>query len=153
MFARFFKCSEEAAVQTTPSVAKAVGESMRRRDDTPKAEGAETDREKVKRPHLDGELDEEAVKSAVMRGERVFVVEAIASLGRLDTTVVQKAFSRASAKGVSAMAWKAGLSAELAHQMQLRLAKVPPDEAIKPVGGGYAMSDDDLDWQIEFFGG
>ena len=87
-----------------PSVAKAVGESMRRRDDTPKAEGAETDREKVKRLHLDGELDEEAVKSAVMRGERVFVVEAIASLGRLDTTVVQKAFSRASAKGVSAMA-------------------------------------------------
>ena len=136
-----------------PSVAKAVGESMLRREDTPKAEGAETDREKVKRLHLDGELDEEAVKSAVMRGERVFVVEAIASLGRLDTTVVQKAFSLASAKGVSAMAWKAGLSAELAHQMQLRLAKVPPDEAIKPVGGGYAMSDDDLDWQIEFFGG
>ena len=80
-------------------------------------------------------------------------IEAIASLSRLDTTVVQKAFSLASAKGVAAMSWKAGLSAEPAHQMQLRLAKVPPDEAIGPVDGGYALSDTDLDWQIEFLGG
>lgn len=120
---------------------------------SPEAEDEETDREKVRRMHLDGQLDEESVKAAVLRGDRHFVIEAIASLSRLDTTVVQKAFSLASAKGVAAMTWKAGLSAEPAHQMQLRLAKVPPDEAIGPVDGGYALSDTDLDWQIEFFGG
>ncbi|MGB0632348.1 MAG: DUF2336 domain-containing protein [Alphaproteobacteria bacterium] len=136
-----------------PTVTEAIGENMRRRIGDAQSEVTESDREKVQRLHLDGKLDEVVVKSAVMRGERVFVVEAIASLGRLDTAVVQKAFSLASAKGVAAMAWKAGLSAELAHQMQLRLAKVPPDEAIKPSGGGYAMSDKALDWQVEFFGG
>ena len=120
---------------------------------SPEAEDEETDREKVRRMHLDGQLDEESVKAAALRGDRLFVIEAIASLSRLDTTVVQKAFSLASAKGVAAMTWKAGLSAEPAHQMQLRLAKVPPDEAIGPVDGGYALSDTDLDWQIEFFGG
>lgn len=120
---------------------------------SPEAEDEETDREKVRRMHLDGQLDEESVKAAVLRGDRLFVIEAIASLSRLDTAVVQKAFSLASAKGVAAMTWKAGLSAEPAHQMQLRLAKVPPDEAIGPVDGGYALSDTDLDWQIEFFGG
>lgn len=120
---------------------------------SPEAEDEETDREKVRRMHLDGQLDEESVKAAVLRGDRLFMIEAIASLSRLDTTVVQKAFSLASAKGVAAMTWKAGLSAEPAHQMQLRLAKVPPDEAIGPVDGGYALSDTDLDWQIEFFGG
>ena len=120
---------------------------------SPEAEDEETDREKVRRMHLDGQLDEESVKAAVLRGDRLFMIEAIASLSRLDTTVVQKAFSLASAKGVAAMSWKAGLSAEPAHQMQLRLAKVPPDEAIGPVHGGYALSDTDLDWQIEFFGG
>lgn len=120
---------------------------------SPEAEDEETDREKVRRMHLDGQLDEESVKAAVLRGDRLFVIEAIASLSRLDTTVVQKAFSLASAKGVAAMTWKAGLSAEPAHEMQLRLAKVPPDEAIGPVDGGYALSDTDLDWQIEFFGG
>lgn len=120
---------------------------------SPEAEDEETDREKVRRMHLDGQLDEESVKAAVLRGDRLFVIEAIASLSRLDTTVVQKAFSLASAKGVAAMTWKAGLSAEPAHQMQLRLAKIPPDEAIRPGDGGYALSDTDLDWQIEFFGG
>ena len=120
---------------------------------SPEAEDEETDREKVRRMHLDGQLDEESVKAAVLRGDRLFVIETIASLSRLDTAVEQKAFSLASAKGVAAMTWKAGLSAELAHQMQLRLAKVPPDQAIGPVDGGYALSDTDLDWQIEFFGG
>lgn len=120
---------------------------------SPEAEDEETDREKVRRMHLDGQLDEESVKAAVLRGDRLFVIEAIASLSRLDTAVEQKAFSLASAKGVAAMSWKAGLSAEPAHEMQLRLAKVPPDEAIGPVDGGYALSDTDLDWQIEFFGG
>ena len=120
---------------------------------SPEAEDEETDREKVRRMHLDGQLDEKSVKAAVLRGDRHFVIEAIASLSRLDTAVVQKAFSLASTTGVAAMTWKAGLSAEPAHQMQLRLAKVPPDEAIGPVDGGYALSDTDLDWQIEFFGG
>ena len=120
---------------------------------SPEAEDEETDREKVRRMHLDGQLNEESVKAAVLRGDRLFVIEAIASLSRLDTAVEQKAFSLASAKGVAAMTWTAGLSAEPAHQMQLRLAKVPPDEAIGPVDGGYALSDTDLDWQIEFFGG
>lgn len=76
--------------------------------------------------------------------------EAIAVLGG---TAVRKAFSLASAKGVAALSWKAGLSAELAHQLQLRLAKVFPSEAIKPRGGNYGMSEKDLAWQVEFFGG
>jgi len=66
---------------------------------------------------------------------------------------VRKAFSLASAKGVAAMSWKAGLSAELAHQMQLRLAKVSPSDALKPRSGTYAMSEKDMAWQIEFLGG
>ena len=136
-----------------PAVTEAIGANVRRRIEEPDAEEEETDREKVQRMHLDGTLDEEAVKAAMLRGDRIFVVQAIASLSRLDATVVQKAFSLASAKGVAAVTWKAGLSAELAHQIQLRLAKVPPDEAIAPSGDGYALSDDDLDWQIEFFGG
>lgn len=136
-----------------PAVTETIGENVRRRMEQPASDNEETDREKVQRMHLDGSLDEGSVKAAMLRGERIFVVEAIASLSRLDTTVVQKAFSLASAKGVAAMTWKAGLSAELAHQIQLRLAKVPPDEAIAPSGESYALSDDDLDWQIEFFGG
>ena len=48
----------------------------------------------------------------MLRGDRQFVIEAIAVLGGTDLPAVRKAFSLASAKGVAALSWKAGLSAE-----------------------------------------
>ena len=81
------------------------------------------------------------------------MIEAIASLGRLETTVMQKVFPLASAKGVPAMTWKAVLSSDLTPWMQICLAKIFPDEALKSTSGNYAMTEMDFDWQSEFFGG
>ena len=141
-----------------PAVTQAIGEGVRRRlGEGGRAETAEEDSEsasdKVRRLLAEKKLDEGAVKAAMLRGDRQFVIEAVAALGRIGAPVVRKAFSLASGKGVAAMAWKAGLSAELAHQLQLRLAKVAPSDAIKPSGGRYSLSDKDLNWQVEFFGG
>lgn len=140
-----------------PDVIETIGDGVRKRlggsDGEAEPEDAETASDKVRRLFAEKKLDDAAVKAAMLRGERPFVIEAIAVLGEIDSVAVRKAFSLASAKGVTAMAWKAGLSADLAHQLQLRLAKVPPSEAIKPAGGGYSLSEKDLDWQIEFFGG
>ncbi len=141
-----------------PAVAQAIGEGMRRRlgnggGADSAAEDPESAIDKVRRLLAEKNLEDRAFKAATLRGVRQFVIEAVAVLGQLGTPAVRKAFSLASAKGVAAMAWKAGLSAELAHQLQLRLAKVAPSEAIKPSGGGYSLSAKDLDWQIEFFGG
>lgn len=141
-----------------PAVVESIGAGVRRRLDDGAVAGAEPeDREsatdRVRRLFAEKKLDEAAVKTAMLRGDRPFVIEAVTVLSDIDGAAVRKAFSLSSGKGVAAMAWKAGLSADLAHQLQLRLAKVPPSEAVKPAGGGYSMSDKDLDWQIEFFGG
>ena len=139
-----------------PEVTAAIGEGVRRRMGSAADDGAddpESAADKVRRLLAEKKLDEAAVKAAMLRGDRQFVIEAVAVLGEIGSAAVRKAFSLASAKGVVAMVWKAGLSAELAHQLQLRLAKVAPSEAIKPSGGRYSLSDKDLDWQVEFFGG
>jgi uncharacterized protein (DUF2336 family) len=139
-----------------PAVTEAIGEGVRRRiggADEAEADDPESATDKVRRLFAEKKLDEAAVKAAMLRGDRQFVIEAVAVLGEIGSPAVRKAFSLASAKGVTAMAWKAGLSADLAHQLQLRLAKVAPSEAIKPSGGRYSLSDKDLDWQVEFFGG
>lgn len=138
-----------------PDVADAIGKGVRRRlgGDVADDDDGETIVEKVRRLFDEQRLTESDVKAAMLRGDRQFAIEAIAILGDTAPPGVRKAFSLASAKGVAAMCRKAGLSAELAHQLQLRLAKVPPSEAIKPKGGGYALSDKDLEWQVEFFGG
>ena len=135
---------------------EAIGEGVRRRiggAGEAEADDPESAADKVRRLFAEKKLNEAAVKAAMLRGDRQFVIEAAAVLGEITSPAVRKAFTLASAKGVAAMAWKAGLSAELAHQLQLRLAKVAPSEAIKPSGGRYSLSDKDLDWQVEFFGG
>lgn len=138
-----------------PGVTDAIGEGVRRRlgDAGVDGEDGEPADEKVRRLYAEQRLTESDVKAAMLRGDRQFVFEAIAVLGETDGAAVRKAFSLASAKGVAALSWQAGLTAELAHQLQLRLAKVSPSEAIKPRGGKYAMSEKDLAWQVEFFGG
>ena len=138
-----------------PGVSDAIDEGVRRRlaESDPGGEDEESAAEKVARLYAEKRLTESDVKAALLRGDRQFVIEAVAVLGDIDVAAVRKAFSLASAKGVAAMSWKAGLSAELAHQMQLRLAKVSPSEALKPRSGTYAMSEKDMAWQIEFFGG
>ena len=58
----------------------------------------------------------------------------------------------ASAKGIVSLAWKSGLSMKLAEQLQLRLARIAPNGVLKAAkGNNYPMSDDDMDWQLEFF--
>tara|TARA_R110002126_G_scaffold12418_2_gene54116 strand:- start:566 stop:1834 length:1269 start_codon:yes stop_codon:yes gene_type:complete len=141
-----------------PAVTEAIGEGVRRRlaKDDPgpgAAEDPESATDKAQRLFSENELDEGEVKAAMLRGDRQFVIEAVALLGETGAQAVRKAFSLASAKGVTALAWKAGLSADLALQLQLRLAKVAPSEAIKPAGGGYSLPESDMNWQVEFLGG
>ncbi|MBK19147.1 MAG: hypothetical protein CMM52_09980 [Rhodospirillaceae bacterium] len=110
--------------------------------------------EKAKRLYEAGELDEESIIAALNRGERGFVTEALALMGEIPVIVVSKAVAMNSAKGMTAVAWKAGLSMNSAVELQLRLARVEPSKAVHPrPGREFPMSDEDMLWQINFFGG
>ena len=139
-----------------PSVVGEIGENVRRRfgerEEKAEQDRQETASERVLRLFRAGKLDEKGISAAMERGERAFVLEAIAMLGGIKASAVQKAFSLASPKGVAAVCWKAGLPAALAHQLQLRLARIAPGDAVKPVRGDYAASEKDLVWQLEFLG-
>jgi len=48
--------------------------------------------------------------------------------------------------------WRSGFSMGLAEQLQLRLGRISPDAMMRAAnGGGFPMTDEELDWQIEFF--
>ena len=50
------------------------------------------------------------------------------------------------------MVWRAGFSMWLAEQLQLRLGRIAPDAKMRAAArGAFPMSDEELDWQIEFF--
>ncbi|NKB19098.1 MAG: DUF2336 domain-containing protein [Alphaproteobacteria bacterium] len=123
-------------------------------DDTQDDEERELADEKAKRLFDAGELDEAAIVAALNRGERGFVTEALALMAEIPALVVSKSVAMNSAKGMTSVAWKAGLSMESAVELQLRLARVQPSKVLqqKP-GREFPMSDDDMMWQINFFGG
>ena len=54
------------------------------------------------------------------------------------------------AKAIVAAVWKARLGMPLAFQIQVRMAGIAPDLALKPdQGEGFPLSDDDLSWQVD----
>ena len=90
-----------------PAVTDAIGEGVRRRlgDGEADTDDEEPASEKVRRLFAEQRLTESDVKAAMMRGDRQFVIEAIAALGGVAVPAVRKAFSLASAKGVAALSW------------------------------------------------
>jgi len=99
-----------------------------------------------------GRLDEAEVLRALSAGERAFVAAALAVVAGLPLAAVQKAVSLKSAKGLVAIAWKAGLTPEAAVQLQLRLAHLAPS-AVRGAGDRdrFPLSEDEMRWQLDYF--
>jgi uncharacterized protein (DUF2336 family) len=97
---------------------------------------------------------EEAFAAAIARGDHRGVAEALARDAGLPKEQVERMLQSRSAKGVTALAWKAGLPVRLAVQLQLRVAGIAPRAALNPREGVlYPLSDQEMSWQIEFFAG
>jgi uncharacterized protein (DUF2336 family) len=117
-------------------------------------EGGETADEKARRLKKEGKLDEDTVGDALDAGQRSFVRAALSVMAEVPDAVVDKIISARSAKGVTALAWKAGLSVRFAVQLQTRFGGISPRQALHPRGGtDYPLTQEEMKWQIEFFGG
>jgi hypothetical protein len=103
--------------------------------------------------HRSGKLDEATVANALHSGDHGFVIAALAVRGGLAADLVEKVVRIQSIKGVVALAWKAGLSMDLAEQLQQKLAGIAPGQVLKATGGAnYPLSEDEMKWQLEFLG-
>ncbi len=59
-----------------------------------------------------------------------------------------------SPRAVCSLAWASGLSAVFAVELQVRMAGLPLDKVLKPAaGGGYALKEAEMRWQLAMFGG
>lgn len=97
---------------------------------------------------------EEAIATAIARGDQPGVAQALARDAGLPLAQVERILRAQSAKGVTALAWKAGLPVRLAVQLQLRIAGISPRNTLNPREGLlYPLSDEEMNWQIEFFAG
>ncbi len=143
----------EARDDLDPETARAVAREVERRLERQGAEDRDDGSATV-----DGgaaaaaALDESAIEQALGRGERETVTEALGARSGLPRPVVSRVLAARSPRGVTALAWKAGLPMRLATQLQLRLGGIPPRQVLYPRDGTeYPLSAEDMTWQLEFF--
>ncbi len=73
-------------------------------------------------------------------------------LAELPMGLVERVLGAHSAKGITALVWKSGLSMRAAAKVQLQLGQIPPGSALQPrTDGRYPMSEEAMRWQLDFF--
>ncbi len=155
----------EAREDLDAETLRAVGEEVRRRLEPETAapeEGGDEDQgfvdedaiaQKVARLHASGELTEEAILSALSGRDGAFVRHALAQLAELHVSVVEKILFGGSAKGQTALVWRAGLSMQFASKLQVRMGGIAPQNVLRAgADGGYPLSEEEMNWQLGLFG-
>ncbi|MHA1572190.1 MAG: DUF2336 domain-containing protein, partial [Alphaproteobacteria bacterium] len=101
-----------------------------------------------------GTLDETTIADALAAGDRTLAVAGFALLTELPESVLSRTIAMRNAKGIVALAWKAGFSMRFAVRAQIQLAAIAPDQVVRASGGEeYPMDRQELLWQLGFISG
>ena len=140
-----------------PETAAAVAETVQRRltEEVPAVESAGPDAPKalaapavVENPPQ----GEAAILAAIEAGEINAVAAATARDSGLPAAVVRKIFGSASAKAITALAWKAKYAMPLAIALQTGPGAIPVEHALRAKGeGDYPLGESEMEWQLELF--
>lgn len=101
----------------------------------------------------EGRLTEGVVLQAARDGEIRLAAALLAVAAGVPITVVERAATLRSAKGMVSLAWKAGFSMRVAGAMQTLLARLAPS-AVLPTGPGdsFPLAVEEMRWQLDFLG-
>lgn len=137
-----------------PETAAEVLAVARRRLDFLEAQPPATPPEqRVRRLLAEGRLDETAIGDALSWKDMAFVKLALAVRSGIRPSVVDAILASQSPRGVTALAWKAGLGMRFALQLQARGAGIPPRMLLNARNGtDYPLSAVEMEWQLEFHG-
>lgn len=110
----------------------------------------EAPKERALRLHGEKKLNDAVVEMALNANEREFVMAAIALRAGVPMWGVERIVDGRSAKGVTALCWKAGIKMRFAIELQRRLARVPPSNVIHARDGlDYPFSEDDMQGRLD----
>ncbi|MBI1208813.1 MAG: DUF2336 domain-containing protein [Azospirillum sp.] len=100
-----------------------------------------------------GLLDDDVIGDALSWTQIDFVRTALALLARLPLGTIDAILKSRSPRGVTALAWRAGLSMRTAVHLQSTAAMIPPRLLLNARDGtAYPLSEAEMSWQLELFG-
>jgi uncharacterized protein (DUF2336 family) len=100
-----------------------------------------------------GKLDETFVEEAAETSKREIVVFSLARMARVPDRTVRRVLLTRSAKPITALVWRAGLSMRAAFKIQRFIMKLPADELLPARNGiRFPLTDDEMRWHLGYFG-
>lgn len=96
-------------------------------------------------------LDEAAMLAAARRGEARMCTAMLAVAAGVPLSMVERAVTLRSAKGLVSLVWKAGFSMQLAGPLQVLLCRIGPDAVLRALDrGNFPLAVDEMRWQLKF---
>lgn len=134
------------------SLRKTVRERIERGELEFEDSGHVSARARAEQEMADGTLDEKRIDAALAAEDFAFVRYGLNLLAGLVPETSAKMLNFGSAKAMTAMAWKAGLSMEMAVKLQRQIGRLDDDKIMQPdAEGGYPMSEKDIEWYLASF--
>lgn len=100
-----------------------------------------------------GTLTETVVTDALRHGDMTMVIALLAVAAGLPVSVVERAASLRSAKGLLSLAWRAGFTMQTAIGLQAVLGRLAPNAILQPgPGGSFPLTVEEMRWQVDFLG-
>ncbi|HEX2594622.1 MAG TPA: DUF2336 domain-containing protein [Rhizomicrobium sp.] len=101
----------------------------------------------------EGRLDDAFVEDAVMAGRREAVIVALGHLARIPEDTSRRIMQSGSAKAVTSLIWRAGLSMRIAFKVQTFLMRLPTGELLPARGGvHFPLTEEEMRWHLSYFG-
>ena len=103
--------------------------------------------------HRKGKIDDAFLENAVEEGLRATVIAALALLAGASTEAATRIFDSGSAKPITSLVWRAGLSMRVAFKIQTLLLRLTAAELLPARDGvRFPMSEDEMRWHLTYFG-
>ena len=101
---------------------------------------------------VDAPVGEKAIIAAIQANATTAVAAAVARDAGLPRAIVRKILASASAKAITALAWKAKYPMTLAVALQTGPGGIAADQVLQAHDGdSYPLTDAELEWQLELF--
>jgi uncharacterized protein (DUF2336 family) len=100
-----------------------------------------------------GKLDDSFVAAAAEACQKDTVARALSVLSKVDEAVVRRILDSGSAKAVTALCWRAGLSMRIAFKLQNTMMRLKGRDLLPARGGvDFPLTEDEMRWHLGYFG-
>jgi uncharacterized protein (DUF2336 family) len=100
-----------------------------------------------------GKLDDSFVAAAAEACQKDTVARALSVLSKVDEAVVRRILDSGSAKAVTALCWRAGLSMRIAFKLQNTIMRLKGPDLLPARGGvDFPLTEDEMRWHLGYFG-